>query len=284
MASAQPVSASGTPWYDFSLYSDYPATSYHNTDVGTPIDTPLTAPLAGTVTNDSYQDWGGQLTIRADDTSVIGGHPYYFLIHMDAINPALAVGSHVNAGTFLGYSGGQYPGELSQYPALPTGYTHHDTLASHSTGPHLDIGVTDSPQGSMDVDASGNSLKTYSDALVTFAQSQAIPFTSDSSTVTQQSPGSSCSDFCGPCDWHSPWNWPCCAGCQISSSAGSSGGAGNPDWHQWANLAARGGFMVLGGAMVLGGVYLAVKSLGDATGVTAQIQNVTKTAAKAAAL
>lgn len=151
-----------TAWYDYALYSDYPATSYHNTDVGTPVDTALTAPLSGTITADTYQAWGGQITVRADDPSQIGGIPYYFLIHMDAINPNLAIGQHVNQGDFLGYSGGQL--NNNGLPSLPAGYSHHATSPAHSTGPHLDIGVTTSSQGSMDTS------KTWSDRLVQLAR------------------------------------------------------------------------------------------------------------------
>lgn len=172
-----------TAWYDYDVYSDYPATSYHNTDVGTPTDTPLTAPLSGTITRDTYQPWGGQLTIHADDPSQIGGIPYYFLIHMDAINPALSEGQHVNQGDFLGYSGGQL--DNSGLGDLPAGYTHHVTSPAHSTGPHLDIGVTDSPQGSMDTS------QTWSDRLVNIARQLQIPFgtgqgSSNTSTADKQ--------------------------------------------------------------------------------------------------
>ena len=43
----------GEAWYNYSIYSDCPATDYHNTDVGTPTDTPLTAPLSGKITTDT---------------------------------------------------------------------------------------------------------------------------------------------------------------------------------------------------------------------------------------
>lgn len=158
----------GEAWYNYSVYSDYPETSYHNTDVGTPTDTPLTAPLPGKVTADTYQPWGGQLTIEADDPSQIGGYPYYFLIHLDAINPNIDVGSHVAQGDFLGWSGGQL--DNSGLADLPGGLQHHVTSPQHSTGPHLDIGVTNSPQGSMDVSQS------WSDKLVNLARQMQIPF------------------------------------------------------------------------------------------------------------
>lgn len=158
----------GTPWYDYDMYSDFPSTSYRNTDVRTPTDTPITAPLAGTITALGYFDWGGQVTMQVDNPSAIGGHKYDFVIHLDAINPNLNVGDHVNQGEFLGYSGGQLSD--NNLKPLPDGLQHHVTLPSHSTGPHLDIGVTDDPQGSMDVDQGA------SNALVLIARQLRIGF------------------------------------------------------------------------------------------------------------
>lgn len=177
----------GTPWYNFNVYSDYgyQGSTYRNTDVGTPVDTPLTAPLAGTITDLGYFDWGGQITVKVDQPSLINGHKDYFLIHLDAINPNLQVGQHIEQGTFLGYSGGQLSN--AGLASLPAGLSHHVTLPSHSTGPHLDIGVTDSGTGSMDVDQSA------SDALVALAQTGAIPFSTEisgSSLVTLDTSGS----------------------------------------------------------------------------------------------
>src|SRR5579862_8320498 len=161
------------PWYDFSVSSDAKlsngGSSYNNTDVGTPIDTVLTAPTSGTITYLGYPLWGGQITYK-EDNPTDPNNPYVFLIHLDALNPNLVVGQHIAAGTMIGYSGGQYPGQFapSSYPSLPAGYTHHDTAASHSTGPHLDIGVTNSPSGSIDNNQSASNL------LVTLAKNAGI--------------------------------------------------------------------------------------------------------------
>lgn len=156
-------SYSGTPWYDFRMYSDYPWSEYHNTDVGTPVDVPLTAPLGGKITSISNNHpWGGQVTWQVDNPGAIGGHPYAFMIHLDAVNPNLHVGSQIAQGAFLGYSGGQTSN--AGLKPLPAGLQHHATSPSHSTGPHLDIGVADSPRGSIDVS------KNWSDALVNLAR------------------------------------------------------------------------------------------------------------------
>lgn len=140
----------GTPWYQYGVYSDYGynGSQYLNVDVGTPVDTPITAPLAGTITDIGYFDWGGQVTIKVDDPSAINGYKDYFVIHLDALNPYLATGQHIDAGTFLGYSGGQ-TSNAGLPPTAPGGLAHHVTLPSHSTGPHLDIGVTNSDTGSL---------------------------------------------------------------------------------------------------------------------------------------
>lgn len=159
----------GTPWYEYPVYADSTAPGgYHNTDVGTPVDTPITAPQSGTVTTVGYYPWGGQVTWKVDDPSQNHGVPYDFVIHLDAINPNIKNGTHINRGTFLGYSGG----ELSTLglPALPSGLTHHATDSNHSTGPHLDIGVGTTPDVSMD------SNQAASNALVSQAAALSIPF------------------------------------------------------------------------------------------------------------
>lgn len=165
---------SGTPWYDFDIKSDLgygnPPSTYNNTDVETPPDTPITAPLAGTITQGGYFDWGGQWTIKVDNPSAINGHRDYFVIHLDALNPNLKVGQHIEQGTFLGYSGGETSLSDPRLQPLPPFLQHHITLPSHSSGPHLDIGVTDDDSGSMDRD------KQASDALVELARQGAIPF------------------------------------------------------------------------------------------------------------
>lgn len=161
----------GTPWYDYPMYSDSDftgANGYHNTDIGTPTDTPITAPLPGTITYLGYFDWGGQVSWKVDNTSVTRGVPEIFVIHMDAINPNLKVGQHIQAGTFLGYSGGEL--SANGLPPLPNGLTHHVTLPSHTTGPHLDIGVTDSTWASLDVN------QAASNAVVDFAKQQQLPY------------------------------------------------------------------------------------------------------------
>lgn len=168
-------------WYDFGISSDSDngKSVYHNTNVGTPADTPLSFPLGGTITKLGYPAWGGQITWQVDNPSIIGGHKYAFMIHLDAINPNLVEGQKVSAGTFAGYSGGQ--NDNTGLPSLPAGYIHHTTSPLHSTGPHLDIGVTDSPDGSLTVS------KQWGDALVLYARSNKIPVSTITTTSTNSS-------------------------------------------------------------------------------------------------
>lgn len=165
-------------WYDYGISSDSDngQSTYNNTNVGTPVDTPLSFPLGGTITKLGYPAWGGQITWKVDNPSVIGGYQYAFMIHLDAINPTLQEGQVVTAGTFAGYSGGQLSND--GLPSLPAGYVHHVTSPLHSTGPHLDIGVTDSPDGSLTVS------KLYGDALVLYARSNKIPVNVQTTTST----------------------------------------------------------------------------------------------------
>lgn len=161
----------GEPWYDFRMYSDVgggPFPNYHNTDVGTPTDTPITAPLAGTVTELGYFPWGGQVTMKVDNPSAISGHKYDFVIHLDAISPFIKKGDHLAQGTFLGYSGGE--NSAKGLHNLPAGLLHHPTDKAHSSGPHLDIGVGDTPNANWDVSQGA------SNALVELARSAHIPF------------------------------------------------------------------------------------------------------------
>lgn len=83
-------------------------------------DTPVGAPLAGTVLYTGYHGWGGQIDIQ----SMLGGVPVVEeLIHMDTIN--VTPGETVGVGSLLGLSGGQLAG--GNAPNSPR----------YSTGPHI---------------------------------------------------------------------------------------------------------------------------------------------------
>jgi hypothetical protein len=149
--SNQQSSTTQTPWYDYpdlSNYGEVEGKSYeHGTDLETPPDTPMTAILPGTVTDVGYYPWGGQITWKLDNPSEAHNFGYEYIIHLDAINPAIRVGTHLNQGDFLGFSGGENSGaQLQAGKPLPPGYSHHLTSSQYSTGWHEEIGLYGGPQ------------------------------------------------------------------------------------------------------------------------------------------
>lgn len=149
--SSQQSSTTQTPWYDYqnlSNYGEIERKSYeHGTDLETPPDTPMTAILPGTVTDVGYYPWGGQVTWKLDNPSEAHNFGYEYIIHLDAINPAIRVGTHLNSGDFLGFSGGaNSQAQLQAGKPLPPGYSHHLTDPAYSTGWHEEIGLYAGPQ------------------------------------------------------------------------------------------------------------------------------------------
>lgn len=144
--SNQQSSATITPWFDYPDLSNYGETegkSYeHGTDLETPPDTPMTAILPGTVTDVGYYPWGGQITWHLDNPSDAHNFRSEYIIHLDAINPAIRVGTHLAAGDFLGFSGGENsPAQVQAGKPLPPGYSHHLSSSQYSTGWHEEIGL-----------------------------------------------------------------------------------------------------------------------------------------------
>lgn len=168
----------GRPWYQFTNLHNYGVGPEHGTDLETPPDTPMTAILAGTVTDVGYYPWGGQITWQLDNPSAAHGVPYEYIIHLDAINPQIKKGSHLDAGTFLGYSGGELPGQVGNAPQLPVGYSHHATDPQYSTGWHEEIGLTYGPvygTGSGYINTAQHP-EANPDFLLTQASAQSLPF------------------------------------------------------------------------------------------------------------
>lgn len=124
-----------TAWYDYAINpgnayqtqymgpdTDTPHYAY---DIETPFHTPLTAPLSGTVVQADYAAWGGEIFIQPDNKNL----PEYYFYHPDEVD--VSKGEHVNAGDFIGLSGGENPG----YPGA-----EHPASPAYSTGPHTHIG------------------------------------------------------------------------------------------------------------------------------------------------
>lgn len=92
-------------------------------DVGTPFHTPITALAPGTVVSETSGGYGQRIDIK----TISGVTEYYQ--HLDTIDPAIKVGSHISVGELLGLSGGQLQGGSS--PNNP----------ANSTGPHVEFGI-----------------------------------------------------------------------------------------------------------------------------------------------
>jgi len=142
----------GQPWYDFGISRGHGG-GEHGVDLGTPLNTPMTAVFSGTVTDvsgfapagsgHSTSGWGGQVTWKLDNPSPAHGAPYEYVIHLNAINPALKIGSHLNSGDLVGWTGGEIPGQT--YTPAPTGQYTIDS-PTYSTGEHTEIGLAYGPQ------------------------------------------------------------------------------------------------------------------------------------------
>jgi hypothetical protein len=119
-------------WYTYPIVGDfgqqlqgftYPV---QGEDIETPFNTPITTPFAGTITAAYYDQGGGQVIEKVDDPSQTRNIPYFWVAHLDQIFASL--GTHINAGTTLGLSGGQNTG--GQHPAIK----------SESSGSHTEYG------------------------------------------------------------------------------------------------------------------------------------------------
>lgn len=135
-------------WYDYDYtllfgQGDPAIGGEHGTDFATPIDTPITFLASGTITNISYPIWGIQVTWKLD-APYRGIVPYAYQIHLDAINPHLCVGSHVNAGDLLGWSGGAISNDQIGNATNPTG-THFKNSPEMSEAPHTEFGFCYGP-------------------------------------------------------------------------------------------------------------------------------------------
>jgi hypothetical protein len=142
----------GTPWYDFGISRGHSG-GEHGVDLGTPLNTPMTAVFSGVITDisgfpssgrgTSPTGWGGQVTWKLDNPQPAHGAPYEYVIHLNAINPNLKVGSHLNSGDLVGWTGGEIPGQ-PETPA-PSGGFRIDN-PTYSTGAHTEIGLAYGPQ------------------------------------------------------------------------------------------------------------------------------------------
>lgn len=115
----------------------------HGIDILDPPDTPITFLVGGTISDISNPvGYGMRVTWKMDQS--YRGIPYAYQIHLDAVNPGLSVGKHVNAGDLMGWSGGENSTAQLQGASNPTG-THTIDSAYMSSGPHTEFGFSYGP-------------------------------------------------------------------------------------------------------------------------------------------
>lgn len=120
-------------WYQFPITHGFiptfqglgTDTPHYAVDIGTPFHTPITALLPGTVVQEDYASWGGEIFIKPDDPQ----YPEYYIYHPDRLE--VFTGQHVTAGQEIALSGGENPG----YPGA-----EHPAQTQWSSGPHTHVG------------------------------------------------------------------------------------------------------------------------------------------------
>jgi len=126
-------------WYQYPVSHGYITqyegqgtdTPHYALDLATPIDTPLYFPDSGTIVQEDFAVWngkagGGEIFLLPDDPL---NHPYEeYFYHLDNFAPNVKVGTHVNAGDVVGFSGGQNSGGS------------HPTDTMWSSAPHTHFG------------------------------------------------------------------------------------------------------------------------------------------------
>lgn len=134
-------------------------------DIGVACDTHVFSPYGGTVaalTREQDGKWGCVVAIHLDEDVGPYKKPSFYLQHLDAMNPQLAVGGRVNVGTFIGWSGGEQ--NTGQIPKNNDAPYHSINGSQFSSGPHLELGFN-GPNGAAWA-ATGPSFDPH-DALVT---------------------------------------------------------------------------------------------------------------------
>lgn len=137
-------------WYDYPVTVPFNNPNYdvllggsHDLDVGTPPNTPITAILAGKVSSLTFPQWGIQLGIALDKP--YNGAPFMAFLHLAAIRPGLVVGSTINPGDLIAWSGGcnydrQYDGSSN-----PTGQNFTNS-PKQSSQPQTGIALMRGPE------------------------------------------------------------------------------------------------------------------------------------------
>ncbi len=118
----------------------------HGADFRTPLFTPITALLPGTISGIQLGCGYCQAVTWELDTPH-NGVPYMYNIHLAAIAPGIQKGRHIDAGTVIGYSGGAtddtFASDLAKtHFSLPPGLSNHRDSSEESGGAHVEVGFT----------------------------------------------------------------------------------------------------------------------------------------------
>jgi hypothetical protein len=96
------------PGYEYGLTfgkGDDAIGGEHGADFDTPLFTPITALLPGTITGiQTNVDYGLTVTWKLDTPH--NGVPHMYNLHLAAFAPGIQIERHIDAGTVIGYSGG----------------------------------------------------------------------------------------------------------------------------------------------------------------------------------
>src|SRR5713101_5297543 len=105
--------------YDYGLLfgeGDAGIGGEHGTDFNTPLFTPITALLKGTISGtqtDVNVHYGQTVTWKLDPP-YNGYATHMYAIHLAALAPGIKIGTPINVGTVIGYSGGATQGSLAR--------------------------------------------------------------------------------------------------------------------------------------------------------------------------
>jgi hypothetical protein len=145
-------------WYEYDLglqfkEGDPGIGGEHGQDFNTPLFTPITAPLPGTISGIRTDCGFCQVVTWKLDTPH-NGVEHMYAIHLAAIAPGIQLEpkpTHINAGTRIGYSGGATQGTLARNLAetpfqLPAGLSNQLDDPNDSGGAHVEVGFTHSKE------------------------------------------------------------------------------------------------------------------------------------------
>ena len=138
------------PWYKYPINIPYGNKNYdvqlggsHDLCVETPLSTPITLLRAGIVTDVSTPSWGHQVCLKLDNpvTGEDGRQVHYMAyIHLGTVAHDVKVGTHLDGGHLIGYSGGANRGSFDT--PLGPGFINSEFMSS---GPQTGVALMNGP-------------------------------------------------------------------------------------------------------------------------------------------